>query len=234
MTGSLRDWYLDTLGVVQYRRRDRGAEEIPFHVEPEAKPETPHAIARELDEPVPEAVPDVKERETITAASTPSEETRNADLIEPFRLACWQSGDDTLLFNPLPCGAEPTADEIALLYNLLHAVGHRSDSAPDVETIDWPLTPGASADMDGARSMLSVFLDARIRQRGVLWVLLMGELPTSLILPSGQDYEASLGLTEELAGGAKAIVIPSLQEMLQDPSRKRDTWRAIAHLAASR
>lgn len=235
MGAELRDWYLDTLGIVQYRRRDLGAVDIPFHVEPDVEPsdddttgEPLAAIVEQFGEktasPAPQKAPEVQ---------PPQQSGSGQDIapIEPFRLACWQPCDDLLLLNPLQPGMMPSSDEKALLDNLLRAVGRLSDGNVSTDYIDWPLSPIDTDGLSGARSMLSVFLDVRIRKRGVLWVLVMGELPSTLLLPSQRPYEDVLGDSEELAGGAKAIVVPSLQEMLQSPERKRDTWRALQHLA---
>ncbi len=75
--------------------------------------------------------------------------------------------------------------------------------------------------------MLSVFVEARVKKQGVLWVLLMGELPSALLLPSRSVCSLSVGQMEELPGGARAIVTPSLQELLNTPELKSETWRAI-------
>ena len=82
----------------------------------------------------------------------------------------------------------------------------------------------------GARTMLSVFLDARIKKHGVLWVLLMGEQASELLSPVNKPYGELLGETDEVTGGAKAITIRGLQEMLQDSGAKRQSWLAIQGL----
>ena len=59
----------------------------------------------------------------------------------------------------------------------------------------------------------------------------MGEVAAELLSPSGKVYSESLGAIEEIAGGAKTIVVRSLQEMLKDPNAKAETWQAIKCLA---
>lgn len=234
MTPDLRDWYLSTLGIVQYCPREVDAVELPFHVELTAEPsvvETPpvNAVDQivELLQPRQEqpAVEPVKAEQPLKA-----NEHQAVEQLAPFRLACWQPCDDLLVLNAFAPNSAPSTDESALLVNLLRAIGRCGEDSPFPEFIDWPLSHGELSDLAAAKTQLSVFVDVRIRKRGVLWVLLMGELPAALLLPSQRLYPEAIGIVEELAGGGRAIVVPSLQEMLKVHSSKRDTWLAIQHL----
>lgn len=151
-----------------------------------------------------------------------------------FRLACWHPCDDLLVFNQLEPGGEPDSAQCQLLGNILRAVGRLQKSLPSPELIDWPMGRGSREGIDegesGARAMLSVFLDARIKKHGVLWVLLMGEQASELLSPVNKSYAELLGETNEVPGGAKVITIRSLQEMLQDSGAKRQSWLAIKGL----
>ena len=152
-----------------------------------------------------------------------------------FRLACWHPSDDLLVFNELPVGVNPDVEQNQLLGNILKAIGRLSGSLPSPELIDWPMgnhlgnVPGdiSNSDESSAREMLSVFLDARIKKHGVLWVLLMGELPTKFLSPQDVSYDDQLGAVAEIAGGARIMVIRSLQEMLQESAHKASTWQTI-------
>jgi hypothetical protein len=90
---------------------------------------------------------------------------------------------------------------------------------------------GVDHSESGAKAMLSVFLDARIRKHGVLWVLLMGELSSELLSPGDEPYTDLLSKIEEISGGAQIMVIRSLQEMLAEPDTKAETWQTIRCLA---
>lgn len=251
MPANLRDWYLDALGIVQYRSRDEGAVDIPFHMEsqtqPESQPQPQSKIVdvREVLETAPEAkVVKPASTEAIEKAGTPVVEPEAIQSIDPLRVACWQSGEDLLVINAFPPGNVPLPEELDLLYNLLRAIGRLDNDKPTADYIDWPLTPGEPADLQGAKSMLSVFLDSRIRKCGVLWVILMGELPASLFLPSQSagdqgvydqaTFENVLGEIEDLPGGARAMVIPSLQTMLRCVSSKQIAWTTLQKLLVPR
>jgi hypothetical protein len=152
-----------------------------------------------------------------------------------FRLACWHPCDDILVFNQLEPGESPDVEQNQLLSNILRAIGRLPEGLPVPECIDWPMANSANAHhsrigvpgKSDAQAMLSVFLDARIRKHGVLWVLLMGELATELLCPRDIPYTDLLGSEEEIAGGAKILVTRSLQEMLMQPELKSETWRTL-------
>lgn len=152
-----------------------------------------------------------------------------------FRLACWHPCDDMLVFNQLIPGEQPDQSQNLLLSNILKAIGRLPNGLPEPELFDWPIdsTVGESVDHSesGAKDMLSVFLDARIRKYGVLWVLLMGEQSSELLSPKDKPYPELLGHIEEIAGGAQTIVVRSLQDMLSEPATKSETWQTIRRLA---
>ncbi len=234
MTPDLRDWYLSTLGIVQYCPREVDAVELPFHVEPTAEPpgvQTPPVGA--VDQIVELLQPRQEQSAVVPKkAEQPLRENEHQAVVPlaPFRLACWQPCDDLLVLNAFAPDSAPSPDESALLVNLLRTIGRCGEDSPSPEFIDWPLSHGELSDFAAAKTQLSVFVDVRIRRRGVLWVLLMGELPAALLLPSQRLYLEAIGIVEELAGGGRAIVVPSLQEMLKVHTSKRDTWLAIQHL----
>ncbi|WP_297185994.1 hypothetical protein [uncultured Porticoccus sp.] len=213
----LRDWYLSTLGVVQYRPRDSEPVALDFH------PDTVAEVANTVPSEVVVALPENSE--------LPGAEDKPADLHEEqigsFRLACWQPSDDLLVINGLAPGSVPLQEESGLLANIMWAIGRLGDGLSSPQLIDWPPSAADQTDRSGAEEMLSVFVEARVKKQGVLWVLLMGELPAALLLPSKSAYPSSVGRMEELPGGARAIVTPSLQELLNAAELKGDTWRAI-------
>ena len=238
MDAELRNWYLSNLGIVQYKPRSEDLVALPFHVPVDDGPTKP-ATSSVKDE-----VASVLElvRETTDHTAQPVEdlsgqeaepESKPTPTIEvpTFRLACWQPCDDLLVFNHLAPDGGPEPEQLQLLSNILRAIGRLPASLPAPELIDWPMAHGGDVSEAAARSLLSVFLDARIKKRGVLWVLLMGEVAAELLSPSESGYSDALGRREEIAGGAKTIVVRSLQEMLADASMKAQTWQAIKCLA---
>lgn len=234
MDTELRNWYLSNLGIVQYLPRNEDLVALPFHVpvdDERAKPAT--SSVKEEVASVLELVRETTDNTAQSVERLSGKETEPEGIPVPatevptFRLACWQPCDDLLVFNQLVPDAGPEPEQIQLLSNILRAIGRLPVSLPAPELIDWPMTHGGDVSEAAARSLLSVFLDARIKKRGVLWVLLMGEVAAELLCPSESSYPDALGRRDEIAGGAKTIVVRSLQEMLKDPSMKAQTWESI-------
>ena len=108
MSANLRDWYLDTLGVVQYRPRQEGAVDIPFHmdIEPQlesrtqlgSKPQAKTVDAEDIPpiwDAFPETSPDkVVSKESPQKGEASPIQSDSALPVDPFRIACWQQGDD--------------------------------------------------------------------------------------------------------------------------------------------
>jgi hypothetical protein len=234
MTPELRNWYLSNLGIVQYQPKSEGPVSLPFHTPPPS--DEVISATHSAKEEVASILKFVDEAENSPSQTTeePVFESKPVSVTDEamsFRLACWQPCDDLLVFNQFPPGVNPEPEELQLLSNILRAIGRLPDVLPAPELIDWPMNHGGETDEPAARSMLSVFLEARITKRGVLWVLLMGEVATKLLSQSEKTYSESVGGIEEIAGGAKTIVVRSLQEMLKAPDVKAETWQAIKLLA---
>ncbi|MEH6617325.1 MAG: hypothetical protein V7699_05770 [Porticoccus sp.] len=233
MTPELRNWYLANLGIVQYQPKSEEPISLPFHTP--SPGEGVSSATYSAKEAVVSILKGVEETNDSPSQriEEPAIDSNPASVVEvmSFRLACWQPCDDLLVFNQLPPGENSQPEELQLLSNILRAIGRLPDGLSAPEFIDWPMGSGGETDVCAARSMLSVFLDARIKKRGVLWVLLMGEVATDLLSPSNKIYSESLGTIEEISGGAKTIVVRSLQDMLQNPNAKAETWQAIKCLA---
>lgn len=260
MNPELRNWYLSNLGIVQYVPKGEESVTLQFHSDPvvgkaDSESSSAHshsamnrtkaglAAASSVKAQVANVLElmDVKTADARTAEEKESLPLNNTDStptsvspVASFRLACWHPCDDLLVFNQLDPDREPDSAQCQLLVNILRAIGRLPKGLPSPELIDWPMGKSSREGMDesesGARTMLSVFLDARIKKHGVLWVLLMGEQASELLSPVNKPYAELLEDTDEIAGGAKAVTISSLQEMLQDSGAKRQSWLAIQGL----
>lgn len=260
MTPELRDWYLGTLGIVQYRPRDLEVVELPFYVEVREQqsaeaggiPDEGPALAAEFPQARPQvAVTDAVTAKTDSVAGTgktegpavastppmpvsPAVEAIEGEQVAPFRLWCWQPVDDLLVLNSVSPGASPLAEEMELLGNLLKTIDRTGSIRQTPEFIDWPFPGQNRTDLAGARDMLSVFVDVRVRQRGVLWVLLLGELAAQLLLAAEPAGDTPASRLRELPGGATAAILPSLQDMLQQSHLKGDAWQVLRGIPFSR
>ncbi len=234
MTPELRNWYLSNLGIVQYQPKGEEPVSLPFHAPSSSEDVSSVAFSAKEEAASTLKFADEAENSTSQATEEPAFGSKPALAIDEavsFRLACWQPCDDLLVFNQLPTGVNPEPEELQLLSNILRAIGRLPDGLPAPELIDWPMSHGGETDELAAHSMLSVFLDTRITKRGVLWVLLMGEVATKLLSPSEKAYSELVGAIEDISGGAKTIVVRSLQDMLKAPDAKAETWQVIKSLA---
>jgi hypothetical protein len=256
MNPELRNWYLSNLGIVQYVPKGEESVALQFHSSPtegvtasEESSGSDSAVHRtkaslvagdsakaqvasvlRLMDVNPEDAQTVEDKGRLPLTNIDRALTSVSSSVT-FRLACWHPCDDLLVFNQLDLGKEPESGQRQLLGNILRAIGRLPTNFPPPELIDWPMggshREGLGESESDARTMLSVFLDTRIKKHGILWVLLMGEQASELLTSANKSYSELLGSTDEISGGAKVIVIRSLQEMLQDPVAKRQSWLAI-------
>ncbi len=233
MNAQLRGWYLNALGITEYVPRATQPSAAPEIAELETMPEAaPQPATRRQHIKIdlgPDQPPEVNSSQALEESVEP--ETSAIHQAVSFRLACWQPVDDLLVVDSLNPGEQPGAERMQLLANILKAIRRLpAAGVPRAELIDWPAAKGGLADEAGARAMLSVFLDARIKKCGVCWVLLMGEQAAAYI---GQETRPfNVGERRELSGGATAILCHSLSTMLQEPATKAETWQAIQFLAS--
>lgn len=187
---------------------------------------------REAPRPVQTAVSDIMEtfarparREEAT--STPLV-TAPAAEVEPqvqFALSIWRPSPALMILDSRHAGgALPTQ---ALLANILRAKDlSLPPNKPDI--LLWP--PGGMTSALGwsaAREMVQAFLQARLEQQPAQYLWLMGESACNAVL-GDRSYQDSLGMAVNVdAFASLAVVLPSLADMLQQPTLKARTWAAI-------
>ncbi|MCB1668911.1 MAG: hypothetical protein R3E73_07205 [Porticoccaceae bacterium] len=242
MNQQLHNWYLSVLGITQYIPRESAsvlaASQSPaIKVEADTSVEPGDQQVYSKRKPGPRITIDLNTSETEKPAApvtvTDSSAITQATPAARFRLACWQPSDDLLVIDSLEPGEQPGAERTQLLVNILRSIKRMPDTIAQAELIDWPVSANSQSTEAGARALLSVFLDARIKQRGVCWVLLMGEMAAMYIGETGigeAGANFTVGSHRELSGGAKAVLTHSLQNMLDAPACKADTWQAIRFL----
>ncbi|MBK9428061.1 MAG: hypothetical protein IPN63_11950 [Gammaproteobacteria bacterium] len=254
MDAARRDLYLTALGVVRYRPRPAHGDaaavcaevsQQQFATDPASMVPSSAAVP-----PVPAAlspVTEVERSESPLAAlreqtRTPVAVTRAVPEIPPepaivpvgapaalaFRIACWQPAPDLLVFDALPAGGWPDRERMALLSNMLRAIGRLPGPLAAAEVIDWPPFAGADASLAGARESLALFVAGRMATAPFRWLLALGEISWHCL---GADSGHTVGTELALAGDARAILLPGLADMLAVPARKAETWRAIRQLA---
>lgn len=236
MDQARRDRYLAALGIVRYRPRPaRGASVPPVAdvrapvPEMSAAPEEPAALLGQLEPSNPPHLAQPPAVPAPSAADVPAGGDAE-ELLPPLRLACWRPAEDLLVLDALPPGGRPSREQLALLGNILAAIGRRPAVLPAAESIDWPLLPGGDRSVSGAREALQLFLAGRLAQSRFQWLLAMGA-PAWRLLADDADAGRVIAIAE---GAVQAMLVPGLAEMLANPQCKAATWQAIRFLAPER
>lgn len=250
MPSDSRDWYLSTLGVVQYRLRGDSDGRVSGQSEnfegvmaranpsevtpgplgpgsggrantvPPGSPAIDHARAARALDDASAPVP--------TAISNPEEgkQARTENSVA-FRLACWRAGEDLMVIDSWPRGLGAENQRLQLLGNVLKSIQRKPQQLLAPEFIDWPI--GGDTSLSAACAYLSVFIKGRYQQAPFRWLLAMGEDAVACLgrangaLPTPSPPTA--------IEGVDLICTHSLTEMIEAPSRKREVWRAIRCLA---
>lgn len=181
-------------------------------------------------------VSEVAENDNREALTTPTPEVSTE--IQPseneavhFSLEIWQPSGMLALDSHQPSSGLPTA---ALLFNVMRVFGYNTSVLPGSELIHWPMVdlPHKPKSLQAAREMMVPLLDAKLlrAERGVL---LFGKDVFRVI---ASDEDISCGYAErcfqvvELSFARRALVLPSLAEILRKPQLKPLVWRAMQQL----
>lgn len=252
MDAARRDAYLTALGVVRYRPRPASGDAAAASAEL-AEQQFATALA-----PTAPGMPAAESADSASAARVEHSESPLAGLREQvrapgavaragsevpsqpaaacaetatalaFRLACWQPVPDLLVFDAMPAGGWPDRERLALLSNMLRAIGRLPGPLAAAEVIDWPPFAGADASLAGARESVALFVAGRMATAPFRWLLAMGEMSWRCL---GAESHLAVGDELALAGAARVILLPGLADLLAAAERKAETWRAIRKLA---
>lgn len=238
-----RDYYLKTLGIDEYLPKDLVADnEMP--------------VVEVLETAFNEPSKDVK-IEPISAeqllgsfdvSSDPSRVLEQAKTqpvsevaVDPLggkpdptvrielQLALWQPTDELVVCSLIDQSL-PDPDQIQLLSNILVAMGHGQINLPQMELAQWPPYPNAAGGEPEAREFLTTVIQARLEAKNSKMMLVLGMETARWILTEEQTANISNGQTNvfnEIVG----LVIPSLEEMIEDPQSKRKAWNTIRFLS---
>lgn len=255
MEAELRDWYLSTLGIVQYRPWSPPAERVQAvseqgysenentrHIENKSQSLTLNQDAASQRTPkagafhrsLKDLVADVIDQGLVNAATTDPKAASDSGQLESvpeqaiaFRLACWRPSADLLVLDSWPLGQGADNRRSQLLANILKSIGRRPPTLMQPEFIDWPLGPEKS--LLAARDHLSMFIQGRYEQQAFSWVLAMGEAVRSCLIQTESELEREPSRLS-LASGAEALFTHSLSEMIATPACKKDVWAIIRFL----
>ena len=227
---SLRDHYLQTLGIVQYTSRDHcdtETVEVPLDsVQEQQQPYT--SQTKSIIDKIDVESSSEKQRQLPQSAGVVS---TTADQLE-LTFALWQPSDEILIAT-LVDSELPDSQQNKLLNNILLAIDKTVSSLPQLEAINWPPHSHIQGGEQEAREFLSTLIDARISAVAVKTLLLLGESTAQWLLPCEETVSLEKGVYP-LSATATALVVHSLPEMLANPQCKRVAWSTICRYLSSR
>ena len=127
----------------------------------------------------------------------------------------------------------PDPQQILLLGNILAAMGQEVGQLPQMELVEWPPYPNMQGDEAEVREFLATLVKARIDSTKAEILLLMGDAAAQWLLTEKQKAAVSNGQVDVFAQ-VTALLVPSLQAMIDLPECKRQTWQTIRYLSPMR
>jgi hypothetical protein len=225
MNESQRLDYLEAMGITQYVARMPlpGACPSPVIELEIAAPEQPVRITSLIDADL----QDKKNPAAIPAKPVPvSPDIALTSLPTAFhcQIAIWTVSDLLVLAD----APRLDSSQLILLRNILQAIG-RTDNLSDVKQFSWPLPQRKDKSLLAAKEHFQGLLDGGLLQtRGLRQILCFGDSVSALLNP-GETEPANLQQYQDWP----VITVCALHEMLAQPSRKADTWRALQVLIRS-
>ncbi len=150
-----------------------------------------------------------------------------------FSISVWQLDNGILVLDSRKARqAMPTT---ALLGNILAFYRLRTLKT-EPEIIHWPPTKGFSLadDPDAVQQMITAFLESRSKAMDIKGLWLMGEQACQYVSENDSSYVDQLGDCYRMETlKCDAAILPSLIDMLIDPSLKRVTWKTLNNFFAN-
>lgn len=155
-------------------------------------------------------------------------DTPKAPVVTPFALSLWRPVPGFLIVDTRDTSlALPTE---LLLGNLLRVfLGSRFQPAEE-EVMRWPMVENrfVSRTADDARVELQTWLAVEHELRPIQRLWLMGDNAARYLLPADTDPQAHWFQTQPLAAAhLQALLLPSLNQLLQQPQLKARLWSAL-------
>lgn len=230
----VRNQYLKTLGIVQYRPRDLTAETIQAqpltNVDTGATVSEPSAAQAAEIASVIEAVTEEPIKPVVAKAKSINVEPKVAhDLALKFAL--WQPSDQLLVVSAV-VDQLPDPSQISLLKNILRAIDLGIASLPQFDVVNWPPHPSMSGDESDAREFLSTLIKSKLASKPTKTVLFLGVSAQDWFLSDEQKDKVVDGCVE-LSESVTALSIPTLETLLNKPETKRQAWHTICGYLSS-
>jgi len=229
----VRNQYLKTLGIVQYRPRDLTAKDAAGTIQ--AKTQTALDTGATVSEPsatqvaeiasVMEAVTEEPIKPVITKAKPINIEPKVAQDLA-LKFALWQPSDQLLVVSAVD-DQLPDQSQISLLKNILRAIDRDIASLPQFDVVNWPPHPSMSGDESDAKEFLSTLISSKLASKPTQTLLFLGDSVRDWFLSDEQKEKVVNGAVA-LSNSVTALNIPTLETMLSKPETKREAWHIIS------
>ena len=238
MTNALRNQYLQKLGIVQYVSKD-----LPLVATAPATSDSVETIGqlvagetntndlqkKSMAELVNLGLENNSESTpAIQVAASASESHTEIEL----KFALWQVSETLLVCSAIE-EQLPDPQHILLLGNILIAMGQDVGQLPQMELVEWPPHPNMRGDEAEVREFLATLIKARVDSKQTEIVLLMGDAAAQWLLTDQQKVNVTNGQVD-IVNQVTALLVPSLQAMIDKPECKRQTWQTIRYLSPLR
>ena len=155
-------------------------------------------------------------------------EEKKAPVVQPFSLSVYRPQPGFLIIDSRNTKlALPTE---VLLNNLLRAHLKVASSALGEEVLRWPMIENrfVSRTENDARNELQTWLAVENELRPIHSLWLMGENAALYWLEAGSDWAAICWTTQPVKDvPLQALILPSLNQLLQNPSQKSRLWACL-------
>ena len=147
-----------------------------------------------------------------------------------FILTVWQLANGVVFIDTKePKAALPTS---ALLGNIIKGL-YPSESIPKPDSIHWPLMEASVAQdnaLNEAREMTHAFLASRFEVTTPTLLIVMGRVASDMVITAPQSDSGAMAFGESASPShlpCAAVYLPSLAELLREPTLKYAIWPAV-------
>lgn len=148
--------------------------------------------------------------------------------ITPFSLSIWRPFDGIMIVDSRNTKlALPTE---LFLNNMLRSMFSEQQIKTQEEVLRWPMIENSftKRTVDDARTELQTWLSVQNEIRSIHYLWLMGENSSTYLLPDSLTYSESLYKSAPVAGSSiNALILPSLNELLQKPLSKQKLFSVL-------
>lgn len=144
-----------------------------------------------------------------------------------FTLNIWHLENVFVLDSCQPDDALPTE---RLITNILIQLNLLPVRLPRAEVLTWPIVNSRPQDQswEDARQMVSAFIDSRLETKPVEKLFLFGEEAFRALDSSGKEFDEQKFSQVSLEGQTiPAYVLPSLADLLRNPTQKKSVWQLL-------